>query len=469
MDVKSDQQATILSFLFLFINHQVNNNFGAGDLVTALPTSLYEHHKGEAYDKIHKLITDIYNDLTNGTLPAFALKIPFFYSRPGKKLSYYFFKNVRDWETPFISDLKNHLDPVSLHFYHFLWYKYIRGERKVFIFCPISAVNNCKDPRKFTIPVSRGGSKDILESIMQNKTKGLFLEGDISSPPCMDDNIIKSFKLENVCNFNKNISDSPLPLLGMLKYNKQSPVFLENDNEYDFIFASKNSSLEKFGYSSEQVKPVMERPNAFVPLCSFDHDLEYQRFEDCDFFFRSFTNMGMGYTANSEMANVLFKSKNYGSPGNFFFPNDRIKPKKMTYAGSDYALRVFIENNREEVDHFENSKNEYKPKGELSLKPKERKVSLHNPLEPANIRSNSFSIPLGYSTVVYITPKVREIDDSVASLSESERGCRLSKDTSGLDIFKIYSKEGCLLECKIKQAYRKCGCFPWSYPIVEVI
>ena len=60
-------QATILSFLFLFINNEVNNDFGAGDLVTSLPTILNDHDKGEAYDKIHKLITDIYNDLTNGT------------------------------------------------------------------------------------------------------------------------------------------------------------------------------------------------------------------------------------------------------------------------------------------------------------------------------------------------------------------------------------------------------------------
>ena len=168
------------------------------------------------------------------------------------------------------------------------------------------------------------------------------------------------------------------------------------------------------------------------------------------------------------MAHVLFKSKNYGSKGNFIFPNDQIKPKKMKYAGNDHALRVLIENNLEEVDLFENTKNEQRPKGELKQKPKERKVSMHNPLEPANMRSNSFSIPLGYSTVVYITPKVREIDDSAASLSESERGCRLSKDASGLDIFKIYSKKGCVLECQIKQAYRKCGCFPWNYPIIEV-
>ena len=85
------------------------------------------------------------------------------------------------------------------------------------------------------------------------------------------------------------------------------------------------------------------------------------------------------------------------------------------------------------------------------------------------LRSNSFSIPLGYSTIVYITPKVREIDSSAAGLQEAERGCRLSQEASDLNIFKIYTKEGCLLECKIEQAYRKCGCFPWNYPIIEVV
>ena len=438
-------------------------------MVTSLPRAIFDYDKGKVNSKIHNLITDIYNDLTNGTLPAFALKIPFFYTRPRKQESERYFKYVSYGITPHhLKDLENYLSPGSLHFYHLLWYKYIKGERKVIIFCVITAENNCKDPTKFRFPVSSVRSDYILESIMHNKSKGVILEGDILSPPCMDDEIILTFKLESVCNFNKNISDNPLALLGMLKYNKQSPVFLENNNEYDFIFASKNHSLEKFGYSSEQVKPVKERPNAFVALCSFDHDLEDQNFEVCNLFFRSFTNMGMGYTANGEMANAMFKSKNYGSPGNFFSPNDRIKPKKMKYAGKDYALRVLIEINREEVDLFENTKSENMPKGDLSIMPKERLVSLHNPLEPSNMRSNSFSIPLGYSTVVYITPKVREIDSSAASLSESERGCRLSKDASGLDIFKIYSKEGCLLECQIKQAYKKCGCFPWNYPIIEV-
>ena len=67
-----------------------------------------------------------------------------------------------------------------------------------------------------------------------------------------------------MCKFTRDISSKPLSLLGMLKYNKQSPVFVEDNKEYDFLFAGKTQSLRKFGYSSEQVKPVKERPNAFV-------------------------------------------------------------------------------------------------------------------------------------------------------------------------------------------------------------
>ena len=41
----------------------------------------------------------------------------------------------------------------------------------------------------------------------KSKTKGIIFEGQILSPPCRDQKLIKTFKLENVCHFNKNISD----------------------------------------------------------------------------------------------------------------------------------------------------------------------------------------------------------------------------------------------------------------------
>ena len=97
--------------------------------------------------------------------------------------------------------------------------------------------------------------------------------------------------------------------------------------------------------------------------------------------------MGIGYTANSEVASKLFKSKHFGGPEYFTFPNNQIDPIKMISAGSNHALRVLIENNREEVDVYENTKEPFNPNGQLKLKPREKQVSMHNPLEPANIRN----------------------------------------------------------------------------------
>ena len=151
------------------------------------------------------------------------------------------------------------------------------------------------------------------------------------------------------------------------------------------------------------------------------------------------------------------------------FLNEKDEVSKMMSPGSDEALNVLIENNAEERDNYEKTRYNGNT-GMLELKPKNIHVTLHNPKEPANIRSNSFKIPLGYSTTVYITPKATEIDDTGKLLSESQRSCRLTEDNKDLDIFNHYSSEGCLLECKIKLAFKKCGCFPWDYiPIVEKV
>ena len=96
-------------------------------------------------------------------------------------------------------------------------------------------------------------------------------------------------------------------------------------------------------------------------------------------------------------------------------------------------------------------------------------VTLHNPREPANIRSNSFKIPLGHSTNVYITPKARQIDESGENLLEDQRGCRMNEDNKALDIFQVYTYEACMLECKIRQSYQRCGCFPWDYLVTKVV
>ena len=104
---------------------------------------------------------------------------------------------------------------------------------------------------------------------------------------------------------------------------------------------------------------------------------------------------------------------------------------------------------------------------DMQLKPRKISVCLHSPTEPADMRSRSFQIPLGQSTTVYITPKARIIDDTALQLSESERHCRDAEDTKTLDIFNSYSRVGCLFECKMKHALKRCKCQPWHYPFNE--
>lgn len=102
----------------------------------------------------------------------------------------------------------------------------------------------------------------------------------------------------------------------------------------------------------------------------------------------------------------------------------------------------------------------------MHLKPKDVAVSLHNPKEPADIRSSSFKIPLGHSTTIYITPKAREIDESGEELTEFQRNCRLGEDTNSLDVFNVYTQTACLFECKMRHSLKMCGCLPWNYPVI---
>ena len=374
--------ALLLSFLYLFMDPR-KTDLGAGDLAVDFGNTGLSTPNSVDYTVTHKLHTDIYNELTNASLPAFSFKIPDFYLRPNSGNIYILGVDYR-LTLNLLSDFKNLL-PESIRNYHYLWHTYIKGESKVQIFCQFKT-RSCKDYDDFFIPTNEG-TKNTVMTIKKNNSKGILLEGEVFGPPCRDDKLIKTFKLKNLCDFMKAISKKPLPILSMLKYSKQSPVYVETKEEYSSIFGRINESLRNFGYPYENKIQVRERPNAFVALCSFHHKLGSRNFEDCNLFFRSFTNMGIGYTAYSEVASKLFKSKHFGGPEYFTFPNNQINPIKMISAGSNHALRVFIENNREEVDVYENTKEPFNPNGQLKLKPKEKQVSMHNPLEPANIRN----------------------------------------------------------------------------------
>ena len=122
-------------------------------------------------------------------------------------------------------------------------------------------------------------------------------------------------------------------------------------------------------------------------------------FSNCKIFRRSFTNKGLGFTANNEIEDILMK-KDFKSKA--LFPNTNRRPTLMKSASLKDSLHVVVENNFEEVEKYEEHH-------KLKQQPTQISVSLHNPAEPADMRSNSIEIvkliPLGHSTLVYIYPK----------------------------------------------------------------
>ena len=80
---------------------------------------------------------------------------------------------------------------------------------------------------------------------------------------------------------------------------------------------------------------------------------------------------------------------------NIFSFNENRNVELMKTASSNHALSVVIDNNVEEVETYEKTITEQNPFGMLKYQPTQISVSLHSPMEPANIRSKSFEIPLG--------------------------------------------------------------------------
>ena len=93
--------------------------------------------------------------------------------------------------------------------------------------------------------------------------------------------------------------------------------------------------------------------------------------------------MGLGFTANNEVEDNLIKN-DFKSKA--FFTNTNRRPSLMKSASLEGSLHVVVENNMEEVERYEE---DYQSK----MQPTKISVSVHNPVEPADLRTNNFEIP----------------------------------------------------------------------------
>ena len=147
--------------------------------------------------------------------------------------------------------------------------------------------------------------------------------------------------------------------LKLMKFTKQSPTVYEDDHEYETIFKSINSTLSKnnFLYRSNR-NATKQRQNAFVSLCKHGSSVNMMTFSNCNLFKRSFTNKGIGFTYNNAgVDDLLKKSSGQQNATRILAFNRNGIIKKMVSAGSEHALRVFLDYNEEAVQRYEKTIN----------------------------------------------------------------------------------------------------------------
>ena len=72
------------------------------------------------------------------------------------------------------------------------------------------------------------------------------IEGVVTGPPCSVPETVQTFKIGQLCDFIKNVSANKEGFLKLMKFTKQSPVYMEEDEEYNSELSS--GVAQKYGY-----------------------------------------------------------------------------------------------------------------------------------------------------------------------------------------------------------------------------
>ena len=101
------------------------------------------------------------------------------------------------------------------------------------------------------------------------------------------------------------------------------------------------------------------------------------------------------------------------------------------------------------------------------------KVLVHNPRAYPEVEGNAIAIGRGKEYFISIEALHTDGSKAIIDFPFEGRSC-LFKDErnflkSEVTIFKEYSQENCLLECRAKLLLHRCGCLPYFYPRLDLI
>ena len=221
----------------------------------------------------------------------------------------------------------------------------------------------------------------------------------VTKPPCYDLYLSEKYNISSCCNFIENISSNRAAMLKVLKFSMQSPHLLESEEEEMSVFPNVSMIFPNL-ITLKPSEDTRRNFNPFIPLCQYSREPELLRFRSCNMFSRAYTDMGIGFSFNSEMFSNIYKATEVNVQANeaMFFNNAKevVFPKG---SGKKFQLKVVIDANDEEVELSENDADNF------SKKPKPFLLTVHDPSSPASLWSEGLEVAPGYETTVLITPR----------------------------------------------------------------
>ena len=70
---------------------------------------------------------------------------------------------------------------------------------------------------------------------------------------------------------------------------------------------------------------------------------------------------------------------------------------------------------------------------------------------------------MGYENHFFVRPVELSSQEELRELPIPARKCRFLDEVSDGSLYNVYTQDLCLFQCRMEQAFRKCGCVPWNY------
>ena len=193
--------------------------------------------------------------MTNATLPASIIKFPIFFTIPDKTMRVQFI-NITYGKGEFKTMLDfSNLTSESMLNYHNLWWTFNNRKKTMTLYCFSKATKyNCSDLTDYSLAITEHSFDRAVNPIKKDPSRGKVIEEEVSGPPCSKKTMIDKFKIGKICDLHQQIIQNKEPFLNLMKYTKQSPVYLTEDEEYQTDFKDANLTLQGFGYAWKKDK-----------------------------------------------------------------------------------------------------------------------------------------------------------------------------------------------------------------------